>query len=124
MVDLNCDLGNSVGGRGKYEANDRGLQILDFVNFINLCPINLLPTSCGPLKTVVAHSGSQKSTFDYVLLPNCWFDSIVFRKTFDNCVDNTSDHLPVILKIKYHCCKSQPVFVALSNSADVLLTFL
>ena len=57
MGDLNGDLGNSLGGRGKYEANDRGLKILDFINFFNLCPVNLLPTSCGPLGTFVAHSG-------------------------------------------------------------------
>ena len=40
--DLNGDLGNSLGGRGKYEANDCGLKILDFINFFNLCPVNLL----------------------------------------------------------------------------------
>ena len=41
MGDLNCDLGYSLGGRGKYEANDRGLNILDFINFFKLCPVNL-----------------------------------------------------------------------------------
>ena len=30
------------------------------------------------------------------------FDSIIFCKTFDKSIDNTSDHLPVMLKIKYH----------------------
>ena len=29
MGDLNGDLGNSLGGQDKYEANDRGLKILD-----------------------------------------------------------------------------------------------
>ena len=100
--DLNGDLGNSLGGRGKYEANDRDLKILEFINFFNLCPVNLLPTSCGPLETFVAHSGRYKSTLDYILLPNCLFDSIIFCKTFDKSIDNTSDHLPVMLKIKYH----------------------
>ena len=102
MGDLNGDLGNSLGGRGKYEANDRGLKILDFINFFNLCPVNLLPTSCGPLETFVVHSGRYKSTLDYILLPNCLFDSIIFCKTFDKSIDNTSDHLPATLKIKYH----------------------
>ena len=83
MGDLNGDLGNSLAGKGKYEANDRGLKILDLINFFNLCPVNLLPTSCGPLETFFAHSGRYKSTFDYIFLPNCLFDSIVFCKTFD-----------------------------------------
>ena len=102
MGDLNGDLGNSLGGRGKYEADDRDLKILDFINFFNLCPVNLLSTSCGPLEAFVAHSGRYKSTLDYILLPNCLFDSIIFCKTFDKCIDNTSDYLPVMLKIKYH----------------------
>ena len=67
-----------------------------------MCPVNLLSTSCGPLETFVAHSGRYKSTLDYILLPNCLFDSIIFCKTFDKSIDNTSDHLPVMLKIKYH----------------------
>ena len=41
---LNGDLGNPLGGRGKY---DRGLKILDLINFFHLCPVNLLPTTCG-----------------------------------------------------------------------------
>ena len=40
-------------------------------------PVNLLPTSCGPLETFVAHSGRYKSTLDYILLPNCLFDGII-----------------------------------------------
>ena len=87
---------------GKYEANDRGLKILDFINFFNLCPVNLLSTSCGPLETFVAHSGRYKSILDYILLPNCLFDSIIFCKSFDKSIDNTSDHLPVMLKIEYY----------------------
>ena len=72
------------------------------MDFFNLCPVNLLLTSCGPLETFVAHSGRQKSTLDHILLPNCLFDSTVFCKKFDKSVDNTSGHLPIMLKIKYY----------------------
>ena len=62
-----------------------------------------MPTSCGPLETFVAHSRRYKSTLDYILLLNCLFDSIIFCKTFRKSVfDNTSDHLPVMLKVEYH----------------------
>ena len=33
MGDLNGDLGNYLGGRGKYDATDRGFRILDVINF-------------------------------------------------------------------------------------------
>ena len=38
MGDLNGDLGSSLGGRGKHEANDRGFKILDFINF-SICAL-------------------------------------------------------------------------------------
>ena len=38
MGDLNGDLGNSLGRRGKYDANDRGLKILDLLTF-SICAL-------------------------------------------------------------------------------------
>ena len=38
--DLNDDLGNFLGDKGCYAPNDRGLRLLDFANYFNLCPIN------------------------------------------------------------------------------------
>ena len=42
MEDLSGDLGNSLGDKGCYAPNDRGLRLLDLANYFNLCPINLL----------------------------------------------------------------------------------
>ena len=42
MGDFNGDLGNSLGDKGKREANPRGLKLLDFANYFNLCPVNLM----------------------------------------------------------------------------------
>ena len=39
MGDLNDDLGNSLGDKGCYAPNDRGLRLLDFANYYNLSPI-------------------------------------------------------------------------------------
>ena len=52
----------------------------------------------GPLETFVSHCGRFKSTIDYILLPDCLHDSIVPCKTFEETIENTSDHLPVQLK--------------------------
>ena len=56
----------------------------------------------GPLETSVSHCGRFKSTIDYILLPNCLHDSIVSCKTFEQTIENTSDHLPIQLKINFY----------------------
>ena len=101
MGDFYGNLGNSLGERGHYAPNDRGVKLLDFANYFNLCPTNLLSTCKGPLETFVSHCGRFKSTIDYIFLPNCLFDSIVSSKVFEQTIDNTSDHLPVKLEINY-----------------------
>ena len=67
--------------------NNRSLKLLDFANYFNLCPINLLQICRGPLETFVSHRGSFKSTIDYILLSNCLSDSIVSCKTFKHVID-------------------------------------
>ena len=57
LGDFNGDLGNSLGDKGKKGLNDRGLLLLDFANFFNICPINLLRRCKGPLES-------------YIFLPN------------------------------------------------------
>ena len=52
MGDLNGDLGNYLGDKGCYAPNDRGLRLLDFANYFNLCPVNLLSICSGPLETL------------------------------------------------------------------------
>ena len=93
--DLNGDIGNSLGDKGSYESNQRGLKLLDLVDFFNLCPVNLLGSCSGSLESYISHCGRYRSTIDYILLPNCLLDNIVSAKTFDPHVDNTSDHLPI-----------------------------
>ena len=35
MGNFNGDLGNSLGDKGCYAPNDRGLKLLDFANYFN-----------------------------------------------------------------------------------------
>ena len=65
MGDLNGDLGNSLGDKGLKEPNERGKLLLDFTNYFNLCPINLLTICDGPLETYFSHCGKYRSTIDY-----------------------------------------------------------
>ena len=100
MGDFNGDLGNSLGDKGKREPNLRGLKLLDFANHFNLCPVNLMRMYTGLLETFNSHCGRFHSTLDSTFLPNCLLSSIESAKTFDD-VDNTSDHLPIQLKLCY-----------------------
>ena len=51
LGDFNDDLGNSLGDKGKKGPSDRGLLLLDFANFFNICPINLLRRCKGPFES-------------------------------------------------------------------------
>ena len=42
LGNVNGDIGNSLGGKGKKEPNQRGLKLTVFANFFNLSPVNLL----------------------------------------------------------------------------------
>ena len=51
MGDFNGDSGNSLGDKAKHEPNQRGLDLLDFANYFNLYPVNLMGTCHGPTET-------------------------------------------------------------------------
>ena len=101
-VDLNGDLGNSLGEKGTKEPNERGRLLLNFADYFNVCPVNLLLLCEGPLVTYNSFCRKYCSTIDYIFLPNCLQDKIIFARTFDFDVDNTSDHQPIIMKLNYH----------------------
>ena len=51
--DLNGDLGlgNSLDEKGTKEPNERGRLLLNFADYFNVCPVNLLSLCEGPLVT-------------------------------------------------------------------------
>ena len=102
LGDPNGDLGNSLGEKGTQEPNERGRLLLNFADYFSVCPVNLLSLCEGPLVTYNSFCGKYRSTIDYIFLPNCLQDKIIFAKTFDFDVDNTSDHQPIIIKLNYH----------------------
>ena len=113
LGDVNGDFGNCLGVRGKKEPNVRGKLLIDFANFFNVCPVNLLSSCSGPLETYISHCGRFRSTIDYILLPNYLRNKIIMSKTFDFDADNTSDHQPIILKLDYitQLSNDQPVVI-------------
>ena len=75
--------------------------MLDFANFFNICPVNLLKQCKGPLESFNSHCGRYHSTLDYIFLPNCLLNNIDSPETFDQDVDNTSDHLLILVNLKF-----------------------
>ena len=107
LGDLNGDLGNSLGEKGTKEPNERGRLSLNFADYFNVCPVNLLSLCEGPLATYNSFCEKYRSTIDNIFLPNCLQDKIIFAGTFDFDVDNTSEHQPIILKLNYHSTNVQ-----------------
>ena len=105
LGDVNGDFGNCLGVRGKKEPNVRGKLLIDFANFFNVCPVNLLSNCSGPLETYISHCGRFRLTVDYILLPNYLRNKII--------MSNTSDHQLIILKLDYktQLSNDQPVVI-------------
>ena len=99
LGDFNADLGNSAGSKGLREPNSRGKKLSKFVDHFNLTAVNLMGNSLGPLETYISHCGRFRSTIDYIIIPNCVINSVLYPRTFESCVQNTSDHVPVLAKI-------------------------
>ena len=97
--DFNGEFGNGPGDKGRKLPNDQGKVLLDFANTLNICPVNLLDLCEGPLEPYNSHCGRYCSTLDYILLPYCLLDKIVSAKTFELNVDNTSDHLLILMEL-------------------------
>ena len=76
MGDFKRDLGNSLGDKSKCEPNLRSLKLLDFANYFNLCPVNLMRMCTGPLETFNSCCGRFHSTLDHIFLPNCHFEDL------------------------------------------------
>ena len=77
LGDFNGDLGDSLGDKGKYPPSQRGSKLLDFANYFNLCPANLLSNCDGPLETYISDCGRHRSTLDYIFVPNCLLGNII-----------------------------------------------
>ena len=90
MGDLNADMGNAIGDKSAREPSWHGEKLLEFVHYFNLFPVNLFQNCIGPLDTFFSTCGCFRSTIDYILLPNCWFEKTSNAKTFCLSVDNTS----------------------------------
>ena len=95
LGDLNAYMGNAIGDKSARKQSWHGEKLLEFVHYFNLFPVNLFQNCIGPLDTFSSTCGRFRSTIDYILLPNGWFEKTSNAKTFCLSADNTSDHVPI-----------------------------
>ena len=88
MGHFNGHLGNSLGDKSTRESNQRGLKLLEFANYFNLCQINLSRLCDGPTDFYHSHGGRYCSTLDYIVVPNYMLNSIYSGKTFGISAEN------------------------------------
>ena len=81
MGDCNGDLSNSLADKSTLEPNQRGRKSLEFADYFNLCPVNLLESCGGPTNTFFSHCGRYRSTLDYIFVPSFLFNEIRSAKT-------------------------------------------
>ena len=105
MGDFNSDLGSSLGNRVTVNPNQRGVKLVDFANYFNLYPTNILSICKGPLETYFPHCESQLTqdrsqlitsfqykSIDHIFLPNCLYHSIVSCRTFNLLTETLKTH--------------------------------
>ena len=70
LGELNADLGDSIGSRGRYPVTVRGKLLLEFIQNFNMSPVNLTSLAKGSLFTFRSENGKHQSAIDYIFVPN------------------------------------------------------
>ena len=60
-------------------------------------PINL--HELAPITDAYQWNAHDHLEETYIFVPNCLFNEVCSAKTFDLSVENTSDHLPIMIKL-------------------------
>ena len=76
------------------------LKLLGLVDHFKFYTVNLTTKCTCPIETYVSHCGRYRSTIDYLFLPNCLSDDIMSAETFGLALENTSDHIPLLVQCK------------------------
>ena len=79
MGDRSSDLGNSLGDKSTCEPNQCSCKLLEFADYFNLCPVNLLGSCSGSTDTFFPHCGRYCSTLDYIFVPVCLMKYVMLK---------------------------------------------
>ena len=97
--DMNGDIGKLGGGRCVHPHTKAGLLVYNFCVRHDLWASNTSSLATGPIRTYLGHTSG--SMLDYMLIPSIMKDDVKGCGVIEEQSLNTSDHLPVFVKIYF-----------------------
>lgn len=79
--------------------DNRGRDMMKFLNENNLVAINILDTCVGAASTFVSYDGSSESMIDHIILCAESYDTVVRCEILDDSAMNVSRHRPVVCDV-------------------------
>ena len=96
--DCNCHFGADIGNRGWGKTTKHALMLLNVIRRNALTIVDLHEIGKGP--TYTFYSNRAKSYIDHCILSDTIVMSVSECRVLDECIQNTSDHLPIQVKIR------------------------
>ena len=103
--DFNGDMGTTGGPRGRGTPTKQGTMVKNFMEDNNLSAVNMMNCAVGNVNTYEGHNG--ESTIDYLMVPKYLGPNVRYCRTGSNQPINTSDHLPVEMKLELNLLPRQ-----------------
>ena len=101
LGDFNTRVGKDGGPRGCENPNNRGRVVLELLEFLNLCAINLQEVTSGPHYTYFSDHFNCYSTLDYCCVSLKMIPLVSDSNVVQFTPDNLSDHLPLSIQLLY-----------------------
>ena len=99
MGDMNCHYGMEFGPRGWGKTTTQAKHLYEMAVRGGLSIIDLQKHCIGPRHTYCS-SNNGKSYIDHCLISNTLVESVVKCEVVEDCIINTSDHLPVQITVR------------------------
>ena len=111
--DFNAHIGDFGGPRSFNTTNDRGRELIDFMDRLNLKSVNSQHFCKGPIETFYGQNGSTTTTIDHILVNMDTLPSVIDCQVESEHPNNLSFHLPIV------CTLNQDFFRLLLSDDNV-----
>ena len=106
MGDLNCHFGSECGPRGWGKTTAHARALHKVLARHGLTIVDLQNKCTGPNFTYHV-PGIGKSYIDHCVISETLCKTVIKCNIIDDCIVNTSDHLPVAVSLDIVCCKQR-----------------
>ncbi len=109
LGDINAHFGSELSPRCLGVTSPNGVQFQTFVERNNLHFADLTAAASGPMYTFQSKVHGGRSYIDHCVVSDDLVHDIKQCWVYDDCIENTSDHLPVGMKIYHAVNQTEPV---------------